>query len=340
MLDLQNPIPPNNNPVGPCCPPANFTPFDTAVNAVCAVGSESAGYRCTSPGDCTAPSTCLPAVGCAEVAGPNAQGSCTRWVGPPLGYLESNDNPGLGNYRMARLQCAPYYHDWAAEPGGGLINVLGAEIVPSSSYSVQAYGSSCKGAENGCTNISPAVTMSTRRAGDIATPFQGAPPLTQPNAIDVTNSVNKFRNLAGSPPKVVAQVQPNFPDPNSDINAIDIVTVVDNVRGFGYTYSGPCVCPSTVPCNTTVCAGASACTGLYGSGATCIKTCSSGPRTGQPCNNNLNCGACIGGPASGNGAAGIPCDANADCASNNCGVGVCPSGATPGFCRDRCGRCN
>jgi hypothetical protein len=184
------------------------------------------------------------------------------------------------------------------------------------------------------------VTITTRRAGDIATPFQGAPPLTQPNAIDVTNAVNKFRNLAGSPPKVISQVQPNFPDPNADINAIDIVTVVDNQRGFGYTYSGPCVCPSTVPCNVTACAGASACTGLYGAGATCIKTCTTGPRTGQPCNNNLNCGACIGGPLTGNGAAGIPCDANTDCASNNCGVGTCPTGATPGFCRDRCGRCN
>jgi hypothetical protein len=337
LVDLENPTPPNNNPAGPCCPPGNFVGFDTAVNAVCAGGNDQ-GYRCP-PSACPG-STCSAAVGCSEAAGPNSQGICARWVGPPLGYLESNDNPGLGNYRAARLQCTPYYHDWAAEAGGGLVNVLGSEIVPSSSYQLQVYGSSCKGAENGCTNVSTAVVMSTRRAGDIATPFQGAPPLTQPNAIDVTNAVNKFRNLAGSPPKVVSQVQPNFPDPNADINAIDIVTVVDNQRGFGYTYSGPCVCPSSVPCNTTACAGASACTGLYGAGATCIKTCSSGPRTGQPCNNNLNCGACIGGPATGNGAAGIPCDANADCASGNCGLGVCPTGATPGFCRDRCGRCN
>jgi hypothetical protein len=341
MVNLEDPVPPNNNPAGPCCPPGNFIGFDTAANAVCTAGSESAAYRCTSPSDCLLPSTCPAAVACSEASGPNAQGSCARWVGPPLAYLESNDNPGLGNYRVSRLQCAPYYHDWSAEPNGGLLNVLGAEIVPSSSYQLQAYGSTCKGAENGCTNVSPAVTMTTRRAGDIATPFQApGPPLTQPNAVDVANAVNKFRNLVGSPPKVVSQVQPNFPDPNSDINAIDIVTVVDNQRGFGYTYSGPCVCPSSVPCNTTACAGASACTGLYGAGATCIKTCSSGPRTGQPCNNNLNCGACIGGPPTGNGAAGIPCDANADCASNNCGLGVCPTSATPGFCRDRCGRCN
>jgi hypothetical protein len=260
-------------------------------------------------------------------------------VGPPLGYLESNDNPGLGNYRVSRLQCTPFYYDWVPEPNGGLVNIIGADIVPSSTYQLQAFGADCKGSESNCGNVSPPVVVTTRRAGDIATPFQGGPPLTQPNAIDVTNAVNKFRNLAGSPPKVVSQVQPNFPDPNADINAIDIVTVVDNQRGFGYTYSGPCICPSTVPCNTTACAGASACTGLYGAGATCIKTCTSG-RTGQPCNNNLNCGFCVGGPATGAGAAGIPCDANGDCASGTCQTGVCPTGATPGFCRDRCGRCD
>jgi hypothetical protein len=302
LTDLQNPSPPN----AACCSPPNFGAFEAAT--------------CTATGE---------GMGCA------------RWVGPPLGFLESNDNPSLGNYRAARLQCTPYYHDWATEPDGGLVSVIGAEIVPSSSYTVQVYGASCKGVEAACSEVSPAVIMTTRRAGDIATPYQSpTPPLTQPNALDVTDAVNKFRNLVGAPSKLVAQVQPNFPDPNSDINAIDVVTVVDNVRGFGYTYSGPCACPSSVPCNVTVCSGASACTGLYGAGATCIKTCSSGPRMGQPCNNNLNCGACIGGPLTGNGAAGIPCDANSDCASNNCGLGTCPTGATPGFCRDRCGRCN
>jgi hypothetical protein len=338
MIDIQNPNPPNNNPAGPCCPPGNFVTFDTAVNSVCAGGNDQ-GYRCP-PSTCPG-SSCPAGVGCTgdPAANPGGVGGCARWVGPPLGYLESNDNPGLGNYRVARLQCTPFYYDWSTEPNNGQVNILGAEIVPSSTFEIRTYGADCKGAETACANVSGPVTVSTRRAGDISTPYQGAPPLTQPNAVDVANAVNKFRNLAGSPPKVVSQVQPNFPDPNADINAIDIVTVVDNQRGFGYTYSGPCVCPSTVPCNTTACAGASACTGLYGAGATCIKTCTSG-RTGQPCNNNLNCGYCVGGPATGTGAAGIPCDANGDCASGTCQTGVCPTGATPGFCRDRCGRCN
>jgi predicted outer membrane repeat protein len=333
LIDLENPTPPNNNPPGPCCPPGNFITFDTALNSVCTAGSESTGYRCAAPSDCIAPSTCPGGVGCTEPSGPNAQGSCGRWVGRPLGYLESNDNPSLGNYRAARLQCTPYYHDWFAEPNSGLVNVLGAEIVPGSIYAIEVFAVSCKGSENTCAAVSSPVVVSTRRAGDIASPFQTASsPLTQPNALDVTASVNKFRNLAGAPPKSVAQVQPNFPDPNSDISAIDIVTVVDNVRGFGYTYSGPCICPSSVPCNTTACSGASQCTGLYGAGATCIKACSSGPRTGFPCNNNLNCGSCSASSA----APGIPCDADGDCPGGSCDVGVCGAG----FCRDRCGRCN
>jgi hypothetical protein len=345
-VDLQSPLPPNNNPAGPCCPPGNFITFDTAANSVCTSGSESSGYRCTSSFDCI-PSTCGPSQDCAA---PGEGNDCARWVGPPFTYLESNDNPALGSYRAARLQCSPFFHDWASE---GVVHVIGAEIVPSSTYEVRIFGPSCQPQQAheeegedelvpiGCTIVSQPVTMTTRRAGDIASPYQSpSPPLTQPNALDVTASVNKFRNLPGAVSKIVAQVQPNVPDPNSDLNAIDIVTVVDNVRGFGYTYSGPCICPSSVPCNTTPCAGASACTGLYGAGATCLKTCSAGPRLGHPCNNNLNCGACIGGPATGAGAAGIPCDANADCASGVCALGTCPTGATPGFCRDRCGRCN
>jgi subtilisin family serine protease len=328
LIDLEKPNPPNNNPAGPCCPPGNFTTFDTNANSVCTGTpcavfppdtpsgcSESAGYRCTSDADCPNGS-CAPAVGCAAVGEGNG---CARWVAPPFGYLESNDNPGIGNYRAARLQCEPSCYAWHTEAA---VHVTGAEIVPSSTYEVVVVP--CVDDVPDETAASCALTMTTRRAGDIATPFQGDPPLTQPNAVDVANAVHKFRNLAGSPPKVIAQIQPNAPEPNSDFNAIDIVTVVDNVRGFGYTYSGPCVCPSTVPCNAKACLGAGQCTGDYGAGATCVKTCDSGPRAGQPCNNDLNCGSCIGGPATGNGAAGIPCDANSDCASGKSGLDAGP----------------
>jgi hypothetical protein len=215
-----------------------------------------------------------------------------------------------------------------------VVNVTGAEVIPSSTYSVQFIASGCSPSDE--NNYSPSLTLTTSRHGDIAAPFQAStPPLTQPNGLDVTAMVNKFRNIPGASSKVIAQLQPNVPDPNADVNALDVTASVDAFRGFKYPYAGPCACPSTVPCSTTACATNNTCTALYGAGALCVKTCSSGPRIGHPCNNNLNCGSCVGGTNP-----GIPCDASSDCTSSNCSVGVCPTGATPGFCRDRCGRCN
>jgi hypothetical protein len=261
-------------------------------------------------------------------------GGCVRWVGPAGTFLESQDVPSRGSFQAARLQCTPYYRDWSSL---GLIYVVGPDVVPSSKYDIRQFAQSCTGVESACTAVSAPLRVSTGRSGDVSAPFQSAaPPLTQPNALDVTALVNKFRNLAtGVLSKPLAQMQPNLPDLNADVNALDVVAVVDAFRGFAYPFSGPCVCPSTVPCNTTACSGASACTGLYGAGATCVKTCTTGPNTGAPCNNHLHCGQCVGGAN-----AGVPCDANGDCASNSCSTGICPTGTNPGFCRDRCGRCN
>jgi hypothetical protein len=114
--------------------------------------------------------------------------------------------------------------------------------------------------------------------------------------------VNKFRNLAGAPSKRISQIQPNLPELNADVNALDIVTVVDAFRGLAYPYSGPCPCPSAVTCDATVCTSAAHC-----SGGLCVKTCTGGVNIDQPCLTDAHC----------------------------------PSGACgTGFCRDRCGRCN
>jgi hypothetical protein len=242
--------------------------------------------------------------------------------------LETQDIPGLGSFRGARLQCAPYYHPWGAE---GLVHVSGAEIVPSSTYVVEQLAASCLGIEQGCAAVSEPLIISTARHGDIAPPLNPPNPANQPDAVDVTYLVNKFRNLPGAPPKVTAQLQPNTPDPNSNINALDIAVCVDAFRGFAYSYTGPCPCPSAVPCNVTVCGAPSDCTALHGAGAACVKSCASGPRSGHPCNNGLHCGSCSAASAN----PGIPCDADADCPSGSCDTGLCGLG----FCRDRCARC-
>ncbi len=258
-VDLQNPNPPN----APCCPPPDFSTFE--------------GGTCTAAGEAN---------------------GCARWVGPPITVLEKQDNPPLGAYVGARLQCDPYYHDWDGE---GLIQVVGAELVPSSSYAVHVFAASCKGSEASCLAISSAAAIATRRAGDIAPSFNPPSPTTQPDGFDVTALVDKFKGLPGAASKAVTQLQPNVPDLNADVGALDVLAGVDAFKGAAYAYSGPCVCPSTVTCNADPCSSPATC-----SGGMCVNACIGGFDAGQPCINNTHCPG-----------------------------GSCGSG----FCRDRCGRC-
>jgi len=158
--------------------------------------------------------------------------------------------------------------------------------------------------------------MKTRRSGDVAASYN--PPATtgQPDAIDVTEVLNKFMNKTGAPVKARSQVQPNLVELNGNISGLDVVAVVYGVKGFAYPYGGPCPCPSLVTCGpatgSLACAGGvGTCTGSalpgLGLGAMCVKTCSGGTNAGDPCINNNHC----------------------------------PGGGTCGspYCRDKCGRC-
>jgi len=309
MVDLQNPNPPNL----PANPPPNFSGYEsgTCSPRTCIGGSRN-GLTCVlpapTPTDCPAPGVCTAAV---------ESNSCARWVGKPGTFRESQDNLGIGTYRAARLQCSPFYFDWITETATGPIAVVGGEIAPSSEYSVQAYAATCKGVEAGCADVSAAVTMYTRRSGDVELPFQGPSPapLSQPNVTDIAQLVNKF-NIGGLL-KAVTQLQPNLLELNADINSLDIVAVVDAVKQAAYAYSGPCTCPSTVKCGpaagSVACANATICIANFGNAATCVKTCVGGANDGDPCIDFSR--HCPGGTSCGN------------------------AGATPGYCRDRCGRC-
>ncbi len=262
MVDLQTPNPPNN----PMFPPPNFHAWD--------IGS---------------PANCASCTGEVCPANPTGQGGCARWVGRPSTFYETQGPPLSGPYRASRLQCTPFYWDWKSEPVGGRVTVVGSEVVPSSQYSVQAYSSTCQGTETSCTNVSPAVTMYTRRSGDVDAEYNPPSATNQPNAIDVAQLVNKFKNAAGSPDHFRAQIQANLPELNASINALDIVAVVDGTKSFAYSFSGPCACPSTVTCGGT-CVG---CVGI------CVKKCVGGDNAGEPCINNNHCpggGSC---PANG-----------------------------------------
>jgi len=245
-----------------CCPPPDLSSYES-------------GATCTDPG------------------------GCVRWVGRPRTFLEFQSSPGGSRYTAARLQCTPLYRDWTAD---GELHIIGAEIVPSSTYQVQNFAESCAGNEDACMVTSGLLVVTTARWGDIAPEFNPPATTTQPDVIDVAQLVNKFKNLPGAPVKAIAQLQPNLPDPNADINVLDILAVVDAVKQFAYSFSGPCPCPSLVACNMAACAVPSDC-----SDGLCVQTCLGGANAGEPCINDSHCPS-----------------------------GTCGSG----FCRDRCGRCS
>lgn len=185
------------------------------------------------------------------------------------------------------------------------------------------------------------MVMSTRRLGDVSVDYQVQDPdapLSQPNAIDVTVMVNKFKSLPGSPSKGQLQLQPNTAELNGDVNALDILAVVDAFKGRAYSFGGPCPCPSQADCEALECASATVCTAsaLPGLGpqAVCVKTCRA-PATnvGDPCVKHSHCPGgfcgevlkCAGGPN-----AGLGCATDTNCPMSTCGWG---------YCRDRCARC-
>jgi hypothetical protein len=160
-----------------------------------------------------------------------------RWVGPPTVYRE--EQVPTPTFTAARLQCVPYYTDWAAV---GLLQVYGPEIMPSSLYDVQAIEADCDvhGAES---NYSPALTVVTSRFGDVDVPFSPPSATTQPDGLDITGLVNKFKGVVGAIKKVRAHLQPAVLDPGKGINALDIVTAVDAFLGKAYPYTGIVDCP-------------------------------------------------------------------------------------------------
>jgi len=160
-----------------------------------------------------------------------------RWVGPPVEFPEGHDPQP--SFRAARLQCTPYYTDWASV---GLVHVYGPEIMPSSIYSVQAIEQDCdiNGEES---EYSAPLILSTARWGDVAPPFNPPSTQNQPDGIDVVGLVSKFKSVAGAPTKVYSALQPAIVNLAGEISALDILSGVDAFRGFAYPYTGIVACP-------------------------------------------------------------------------------------------------
>lgn len=164
-----------------------------------------------------------------------------RWVGPPTAHVESTSSgiPLLAS----RLQCSPYYHDWGTV---GLLHVFGSAVVPSSTYKVQMLASTCAGIEDRCTAISPPLTITTTRWGDVETPFNPPSLTVQPDVSDIGALVNKFRSAPGAPIKARALLAGAPGNPFGEITpevlGVDfgfshISACVDAFRGQPYPYT-------------------------------------------------------------------------------------------------------
>jgi len=173
-----------------------------------------------------------------------------RWVGAPSVYCESGGvppcaAPGDGTYVAATLQCDPYYTDWSVITGGGVLHVTGIEVIPSSSYTVEALAAGCQGNEQTCTFVSAGLNISTSRWGDVTPPYQTASPapLSQPDIADVVAIVDKFRMIPTAESQPLLRMQPDMVPLSSPLNIADVAADIDAFKNFAYPFPGPTNCP-------------------------------------------------------------------------------------------------
>jgi len=168
-----------------------------------------------------------------------------RWVGAPAEYAESAENPGGPKFNAALLQCTPRYRaDWHTF---GTIYMAGAEVRPSSSYEVHTVAQS-----SSLASIA-GISMVTKRWGDMVADFcdSSACPTTQPDFMDISAVVDKFKSVPTAPIRARAQLQPRVPDLTSSVSFLDISSCVDDFKGLAYPAAwGPCPCLSTAVCPT------------------------------------------------------------------------------------------
>jgi len=208
------------------------------------------------------------------------------YVGAPSAAPEEDAAKPGQVFTAAPLSCEPYAHNWRVE---GAIAIYGAEILPGSTYEVQAAFANCLDLANESCWALPVTTIETLAYGDVWPIFAapGNPP--QPDFNDVAAMVRKFQSAPSTctggandrlpcagggdcpdgtcavtaPLKAMAQLQPNSVFPDRPIDFKDIATDVAAFRGATYSSAnvGPCTCPSSVTCGATPCVNDLACTG-------------------------------------------------------------------------------
>lgn len=157
-----------------------------------------------------------------------------RWVGP---LMECPDSPSQGTMmKCAKLQCEPFYFDWAAELEGRPLHITGPDIVPSSRYEIELLAPRCAGNEDLCDEVLQWPAVTTSRWGDVVAPF------LQASAFDIAAVVDKVRDLPHACCKTRAQLRDEEMNPMAPASAMDIAADVDAAKGASYPHHAPPPC--------------------------------------------------------------------------------------------------
>lgn len=146
-------------------------------------------------------------------------------------------NAGVATLRVARLQCDPFFHDWASE---GLVHAFGNVIIPGAVYAVEVVDSLCGPPETlDPTGFSPPLIVTHGAWADVTGPFLsslmiwGPPEGTVDIATDAVALLDAFKGKDGALNKARSDLEGTDPNDRAALDGvINIGEVIQGINGF------------------------------------------------------------------------------------------------------------
>jgi len=197
-----------------------------------------------------------------------------RWAGPAIDAPDENSAEPDLTFRASVLECESHYADWGTSE---LVYITGGDIIPGSSYRIQAIEEGCDEADEGCYTDPSLWELDSAKWGDTVGPRAGSGS-SQPDFTDINSLVLKFVAAATSVTKPRVQFLPSTPFPDRPIDFNDIAAGISAFLGGDYASeigpgAGPCTCPSTVICGATSCGSDADCGDGLCVGGFCLDPC-------------------------------------------------------------------
>jgi hypothetical protein len=158
------------------------------------------------------------------------------WVGPER-VISGSVQTGVH-----ALQSTPHFDTWGS--ADGVVQISDCNIVPCATYTIEAI--SDVDYPTG-PYTAPLVLNTATVWGDVIG-MGGAISNGVVDALDVVALVDRFRNVAGAPPRSRCDLHGESPTQGAllNIDALDIVSVVDAFRGKPFPFAGP-IAPNGCP---------------------------------------------------------------------------------------------